>query len=153
VVKSAQALFLAEVLYKLIREEESNPGIYAFLENPFLFLDNMVKGTANFHLWFLVHLTEWAGIYPLLEEVKSGWFDLKRGSICQSEPLHPYYMDRETTALLCEIAGMSIGVAGNLTLNHTARNQLTGKLLEYYHLHFENMGNFRSLAVLQEVFQ
>jgi len=153
VVKSAQVLFLAEVLYKLIREEEANPGIYAFLENALLFLDNMAKGTANFHLWFLVHLTEWAGIYPLLEEDKSGWFDLKKGTISQQEPLHPYYMDRETTALFCEIAGMSIGETGNLSLNQANRNQLTAKLLEYYHLHFENMGNFRSLAVLHEVFQ
>lgn len=153
VVKSAQVMFLAEVLYKLIREEESNPGIYSFMENAFLFLDNMTAGKANFHLWFMVRFTEWAGIGPYLKEGTEGWFDLKKGVVSPHEPLHPFYMDRETTSIFRKISGLNIEELDKLSINQEVRNILTGKLLEYYHLHFENLGNFRSLAVLQEVFQ
>jgi DNA repair protein RecO (recombination protein O) len=153
VVKSAQVLFLAEFLNRLIREEEPNPGIYTFLENAFLFLDNMTTGTANFHLWFLVRFTEWAGICPLMEKEAAGWFDMKRGTFTPDEPLHPFYMSRETTSLFREISRTNINEMCNLVISHPLRSTLTVKLMEFYHLHFENLGNFKSLAVLQEVFR
>jgi DNA repair protein RecO (recombination protein O) len=152
-VKSAQVLFLAEFLNRLIREEEPNPGIYSFLENAFLFLDNMTSGTANFHLWFLTRFTEWAGIFPLRETEPAGWFDMKRGTFTKDEPLHPFYMSRETTSLFREISTININEMCNLVISYPLRSMLTVKLMEYYHLHFENMENFKSLAVLQEVFR
>jgi len=73
VKKSSQALFLAEVLNKILREEESNPPLYDFFENAMIFLDVIDPGTADFHVWFLSRLTEYLGIYPHLGDSGQGW--------------------------------------------------------------------------------
>ena len=62
--KSSQAMFLSEILYKVLREEEPNPDLYDFLEHGLQFLDVADQHTVNFHLLFLVQLTRYLGFYP-----------------------------------------------------------------------------------------
>ena len=50
--KNTIVLFLSEVLYKSLREEESNPLLFEYLENAVLWLDSH-DTVANFHLLFL----------------------------------------------------------------------------------------------------
>ena len=52
--KSTIALFMAEVLYKLVREVEPNSPLFEFVYNAVVALDNMEEGVHNFHLWFMV---------------------------------------------------------------------------------------------------
>ena len=150
--KSSQVLFLAELLKKIIREEEPNPDLYSFIENSLIFFDSMKEGVANFHIWFLACFTEYAGIYPHLSDIKQGWFDLKNGMITGKVPLHPFYMDQETTACFRDIIHRDIHELSGVNIPHHTRNDLLNKLLEYYHHHFENLENFNSLTVLHEVF-
>ena len=62
-VKSCIALFIAEILYKTLREEESNAGLFDFLLHAIQTLDLNDYGTANFHLVFLVHYSRYLGFY------------------------------------------------------------------------------------------
>jgi DNA repair protein RecO (recombination protein O) len=151
--KSSQVLFLAELLNKVIREEEPNCALYSFIENSLIFFDSMKEGAANFHLWFLAGFTEFAGIYPHLGEIRQGWFDMKKGMITGSVPLHPFFMDQEVTACFKDIINRNIHELPGVIISHSTRNDLLNKILEYYHQHFGNLENFNSLAVLHEVFQ
>jgi DNA repair protein RecO (recombination protein O) len=153
VIKSSQILFLAELLNKIIREEESNPALYSFIENSLIFFDSMKEGTANFHIWFLARFTEFAGIYPHLSDIGQGWFDMKKGMITGKVPLHPFFMDQETTACFKNIINLNIHELSGFHIPYSIRNDLLNNLLEYYHQHFENLENFNSLAVLHEVFE
>ena len=63
-VKSCIALFIAEILYKTLKEEEANPGLFDFLLHAIQTLDLSDCGTANFHLAFLVHYSRYLGFYP-----------------------------------------------------------------------------------------
>ena len=151
--KSSQVLFLAELLNKIIREEEPNQALYSFIENSLIFFDSMGKGAVNFHIWFLACFTEFAGIYPHLSDTGKGWFDMKKGMISGRVPLHPFFMDQETTACFKDIINRNIHELTGVNIPYSIRNDLLNKLLEYYHQHFENLENFNSLAVLHEVFQ
>jgi DNA repair protein RecO (recombination protein O) len=151
--KSSQVLFLAELLNKIIREEEPNPALYSFIENSLSFFDSMKEGAANFHIWFLACFTEYAGIYPHLSDIRQGWFDMKKGMITGNVPLHPFFMDQETTACFKDIINRNVHELSEVIISYSTRNELLNKLLGYYHQHFENLENFSSLAVLHEVFR
>jgi DNA repair protein RecO (recombination protein O) len=153
VAKSGQVLFLAELLYKIIREEETNPELFSFLEDTLVYLDSLKEGSVNFHVWFLAHLTRLAGIYPHLPEIRGGCFDMKRGTIASHVPLHPFYMDPETTICFKNIMLLEMNGLPELRIQHALRSALLSRILDYYHLHFESLGNFNSLLVLNEVFQ
>jgi DNA repair protein RecO (recombination protein O) len=49
IIKSSQALFLAELLNKVLREEESRPDLFEFLFRSFQVLDVLEEGVNNFH--------------------------------------------------------------------------------------------------------
>ena len=51
--KSSIAFFLAETLYKSIKEEEANDKLFDFLYNAIQVLDLKEKDYNNFHLLFL----------------------------------------------------------------------------------------------------
>ena len=153
VKKSSQAIFLAELLFKILQEEESNPPLYTFIENSLIYFDMMKEGSVNFHLWFIARLTEFLGILPHLGEVENGWFDMKKGIVTDRVPVHPFFMDRETTGFLKTILTLDISSLPGFKMNHQQRNLLLINLLDYLHLHFDNLGNIKSLAVLKAVFE
>ena len=65
VIKSSVALFITEILYKTLREEEANPELYNFMEESLLFYDNVQEPSMNFHLQFLFKYARFQGIEPL----------------------------------------------------------------------------------------
>lgn len=77
--KSTISMFMAEVLYRLIREVEANEPLFDFLCEAVLKLDAMREGIANYHLWFLVRLSAYLGFYPGNEYIENGCFDIRAG--------------------------------------------------------------------------
>jgi len=57
VPKNAVALFMVELLTKCLKQPESNPDLFHFVEDCFLYLDNSSGTvTANLPLFFALHL-------------------------------------------------------------------------------------------------
>ncbi len=154
IIKSTQAIFLAEMLYKTINEEESYPEMFDFIKNALMMFDLMEKNLANFHLYFLYRLTEYLGFLP--DTTKQGfenWFDLKKGEIVPFEPPHPMFMNREATLFFCTLTSLKFSEISEFKIPHNIRDYILDKLVEYYHLHFEHLGEIKTLKVLQEVFE
>lgn len=152
-IKSTQAMFLAEMLYKILREHESSPDTYDFIQNSLLYYDLAERADANFHIWFLFRLTEYAGIMPDMTKTGyQGWFDMRKGAVVPFEPPHSFFMNREATEALIHLANVNIGELSQYKLSGTVRTHLTTKLAEYYQLHFDHLGEIKSLRVLHEVF-
>ncbi len=153
VTKSAQALFLTEILNKTLREEESYPELFEFIQNALLFFDLTESGKSNFHLWFLFHLTEYLGFLPGIPKTGVyGLFDMRRGTVVAHEPPHPFFLNKEATEVLCILAGLKLHDLGKLQISRKMRIYLTSGFVEYYQLHFEHLGEIRSLKILNEVF-
>ena len=122
-VKRCIALFIAEILQKTLREEESNPELFTFLFHTIQALDLNDCGTANFHLAFLVHYSRHLGFYLKYDH---------------SFP---------------HLSEMSFDHLDNLHINHYQRNNLTEYLLGYYSMHVANFGKLKSFPVLRNIFQ
>ena len=154
VTKSTQVIFLAEILSKTLREQESAPPLFDFLKNTLMYFDWMESRSANFHLWFLFRLTEYLGFLPDTRKVGfEGWFDMRKGAVVPFEPSHPFFIQKEATRILCQLSELKIGDLEHWKILRNMRRLLTAKLVEYYKLHFENMGEVKSLKVMQEIFE
>ena len=77
--KSTMALFMAETLYRLVRESEPDAAFFDFVWGSAEALDAMRDGVANFHLWFLAHLSRLLGYAPGNEYLSGCWFDICEG--------------------------------------------------------------------------
>jgi DNA repair protein RecO (recombination protein O) len=153
VVKSAQAIFIAEILGKTLREQECAPDLYDFITNALQFFDLTDEGIAGFHLWFLIHLTDFLGFKPDIEEAGfRNWFDMRKGGIVPFEPSHPFFMHPEATGHFCRMASVKLDALKQIRVSRNMRNYLTTKMVEYYQLHFEHLGEIKSLKVLHELF-
>ncbi|HAX94970.1 MAG TPA: DNA repair protein RecO [Prolixibacteraceae bacterium] len=152
IVKSSEAIFLAEILYRVLQEEEKNVELFQFMMNSFLAFDLMEKGIVVFHIWFLSRLTSYLGIKPDVENFGNQWFDMQKGTLVVSEPYHHHYMNPGTSDLLKQILQMNIQELAGFSAPLDERNLLLMKLLDYYHHHFDNLENLRSLDIMKEVF-
>jgi DNA repair protein RecO (recombination protein O) len=150
--KSSQVFFLAEILYKCLREEEPNAGLFNFIYHSLTFLDLTDSGISNFHLWFLFKLTKFLGINPNDENSQiSNFFDLQGAVFVSHEPLHSQFADKHSTSLLSRLFEADFSTIETLEYTQNERRIVLEKLLEFYKIHFDNLGEIKSLGVLKEV--
>lgn len=151
--KSSVALFIAEILYKTIREQEANYELFEYLFHTIQMLDLKQDGISNFHLYFLIQLTKYLGFFPAnsCSEINS-YFDLQNGSFVAIKPMHNLYLKPELSEILSNILPFSENQHAELVINYIQRTNLLEKIIDYYCLHNEGLTNVKSLAVLKEVF-
>jgi DNA repair protein RecO (recombination protein O) len=152
--KNAIALFLSEILYKVLKEEEPNPVLFSYLFHAIHILDITDTGTANFHLVFLINLTKYLGFYP--ENNYSGLnciFDPANGKFSPPSLLQTGFPDNTLSHLVHRLLAISFEGMEELAINHQTRNSLVKLLIDFYNLHLGGLGNVKSLPVLQSVFE
>jgi DNA repair protein RecO (recombination protein O) len=150
--KSSQVFFLAEILYKCLREEEPNAELFNFIYHSLTFLDLTDSGISNFHLWFLFKLTKFLGINPSDENSQiSNFFDMQRAVFVSHEPLHNQFTDKHATILFSRLFEVDFATIETLEYTQNERRIVLEKLLEFYKIHFDNLGEIKSLSVLKEV--
>lgn len=153
IVKSAQIVFIAEILVKTLREQTPASELFSFIKNSLLFFDLAEEASPNFHLWFLIRLNEHLGFSPNLEYAGfKGWFDMRQGKIIANEPPHPFFIHPDATAFLKLLSEIKLKELDDLKILRSTRIYLTSKLVDYYQLHFEHIGEVKSLTVLHELF-
>lgn len=153
--KNAIAVFIAEVLYRSMQEQEPNERLFEFMFNAFQILDHEnANNAANFHLAFLVQLLKFSGFYPQnnFSEL-APVFDLMNGRFEANIPAHGFYVTGLTAETFSKIVSHSFEQALHLPIKRDTRLQLLEKITEYYKLHFSGMGQIKSLQILREVFE
>ncbi len=136
---SSIALFLTEVLGKVLREEEANPVLFDFLEDSFQRLDQGVGSMENFHLQFLWKLTEFLGFHA--GRVQELMDQLREAGVPGISELDSSAVQALFDAEYGEVPGIT----------RIQRAAVLRALIYYYGLHMESFGELRSLQVLQEV--
>ena len=152
--KSSQALFLSEVLYKVLREEDPNRELFEFLESSLQLLDVLEDNPSNFHLVFLVQLTKFLGFYP--ENNYGGertGFDMRNGQFSNGSGIHPDFFDRKSSELLYRLLGGNFNDLSQITVSQELRIQFLEDIMNYYRLHMHGFGQLKSLPVLQELYR
>ena len=150
ILKSSIALFLNEILYKVLRHQHSDPQLFQFLENAIVWLDETNEGLANFHLLFLIKLSHYLGFKPAMS--KYPYFDLQEGQFTSFLPNHVNTLQEPYSSYLRELLDSSFSNCNKIKLKKEDRTYLLQKLVDYYRLHTENFGEVNSLYILEEVF-
>jgi len=151
--RTTVALFISEVLYNIIREEDPNRMLYDFIESSVIRLDGMTDGISNFHLWFLVAFMAYTGIGPSPTNLKEYYFDLLSGQFTVRQPMHPDFLEAPGSRILNGLLQMPAEEIASLRLSGEERTELLEKLLRYYNLHLSGIRQIRSLQVLKDIFR
>ncbi|MBR5465334.1 MAG: DNA repair protein RecO [Alistipes sp.] len=150
--KSTMALFMAEVIYRLVRESERNETLFEFVWNSVAALDQMEEGVANFHLWFLAHLSRLLGFFPGNDYAEGCWFDIKEGLYTPIRPLHSLFLEPDAAALLDRMMQTSVTSLHTIALNRQQRVDFLNAMLTYFGYHLDNINAVQSVRILREVF-
>lgn len=151
--KSSMAIFIAEILYKTIQEQEPNPDLFEYLFNSIQVLELKHEGISNFHLYFLIHLSKYLGFFPNNNfSEKKCFFDLKAGSFVILKPLHLFYLEADQSKILSQLMKFSGNQHETLKISNKNRAVLLEKIINYYTLHNEGVHNIKSLGIFKEVF-
>ncbi len=156
ITKSSIALFLNEILYKTLRNQQADEKIFGFLTNSLQVFDLAESGINYFHLHFLIQLTRYLGFYPEGKQgISTPYLDLESGSFVSSTRELKYSMDSDESAMLYYFLNQPLTEI-NLTIpflqSKRMRKNLLHKLVLFYQLHTADFGSLNSLDVLEEVF-
>jgi DNA repair protein RecO (recombination protein O) len=150
VAKSAIAMFLAEVLSGILKEEEKNQSLYTYLETTFLWLDANDE-ISNFHLLFLINLTRYLGFYPELTNTHLDFFNLEDGKF-QNQKTNLYCISGDQLTQFKQLLGINFDALNSINISSKKRQELLNMILLYFELHLGSLKKPRSLQVLNQVF-
>jgi DNA repair protein RecO (recombination protein O) len=156
VISNSIALFMIELLQKCLKQPESNPDLYYFMEDALTGLDQAERNIqANFPLFFALHL---AGFFGLRIDdnysEKRNYLDLKEGYFTAEKPLHPHYLDHslsEVTAHLLKIKQPA--ELADLPLNKDKRRLLLEAYEDFYSMHIQGFTALKTLPVLRTLME
>lgn len=150
--KSTIALFMAEVLYRLVRENEPLGELFDFVWGSIEALDHIDEGIANFHLWFLANLSRPLGFSPDNEYTDGAWLDIRDGHFTPHALLPSCALAPENARILHDMLECDVRYLGEVGLNRTERVAFLEAMLKYYAYHLEGIKAVESIRVLKEVF-
>jgi len=152
--KNTQALFIAEILYRSLKEEEPDPKLFDFLVHAIQWLDTTEKNYSSFHLLFLVQLTKYLGFYPDNNySLTNQLFDLRNGQFTGIENIHTNIMGGDESKTFHRILKKTFSDLSDFRIEHHVKQQIVNSLLDYYRLHVHGFGIVKSLSVLREIFE
>ncbi len=161
VIKNSVALYMVELLHKCLKQPEPNPELFGFCEDALLQLDKAGKTvTANFPLFFSLHLAHFFGFKPqpalgdgdTFSETEAVFFDLREGYFDRQQPAHPNFLEglyAQTTAQLLKVLHPQELEA--FQLNHDLRRKLLVAYQDFYTLHISDFGQLKTMLVMQAV--
>ena len=147
--KRSIAIFIAEVLYNTLRHPMTDEQLFDFLVIAIESLDQC-EHPNNFHLSFLVRLSQFLGFFPNLDS-GGEWLDLRSGEKQYGLPIHPDVLTIEQTRILESIVASEDIAAADVLLSREQRNSMVDRLILYYSLHVAGFYNPKSLDVLIEI--
>lgn len=150
--KSTISLFMAEVLYRLVKEVEPQSPIFDFVCGSVSALDSITEGVANFHLWFLVRLSAHLGFYPGNEYIPGSVFDIQEGLFTIVVPTHRLILNADTSRTLSELMSCEVSELADIHLSRSQRSDFMNSMLTYFGYHLDSIHKVRSIEILRDVF-
>jgi DNA repair protein RecO (recombination protein O) len=152
--KNAVAVFMVELLTKCLKQPESNPELFYFVEDCFIKLDEANDTVmANMPLFFALHLSHFFG-FRIDDNYSdnNAWLDMNEGSFVSSPPKHPHFLEDKQASVTSQILKvMQPSELGEIALHGGFRRDLLAALETFYALHVSDFGRMRTLPVLREV--
>jgi len=129
-------LFMAEVLSKTLKEEQSDSDLFQFISSSLILVDKMQNDYANFPLTFLFRFSAHLGFFP--STVNDFYISLPG---LQLSPEEEIILNELSTANGNSLTG----------INNNIRRRLTQLMINFYSSHLDNFKNLNSLEIIQQL--
>lgn len=147
--KSSVLIFLNEILYQVIREQELNHELFNFLYNSIISLDQSDKNISDFHLHFLMRLTKYIGFFPKNNfSEENPVFNLQEGVFTNQIALPEITITRPFSDYF---AGLIDAGQRQVSIAVSHRPLLLEYLIQFYRIHVPDIKEIKSHYVLQSV--
>ena len=154
VIKNSIALYMVELLHKLLPQPEQNTDLFYFCEDALMQLDTANKAvTANYALYFTLHLTHFFGFRMNDDHDEDQHIlNLQEGNFVNEQPAHGDFIDGANAVITSQLLKvMQPFELEDIKLNHDTRRILLLHFQTYYALHIPNFGTLKTLMILHEV--
>ena len=147
--KSSVILFITEILYNVIREQEPNQDLFDFIYNAILSFDQIENGIASFHLHFMMNLTKYLGFFPKNNYSReNSVFDMQEGMFTN----HMISSNTLIVAPYSEYFAKLITASNEpMKINPSHQTVLLECMIRYYKIHNPDIKEIKSHHILQSV--
>ena len=132
VFKNTMSLFMAEVIYRTMKDGASEDGLYDWCVRQILTLDALQSDFSNFHIYFLLEFCIALGFRP------------------EAADMAPFSGDNQD--IMEQLMRSDLPSAMLIPLSGRVRNDIASSIIRYLEFHTESSINIRSLSVLRELF-
>jgi len=151
-IKSTISIFLAEVVYRSIKEESPNPALFGFLHHSIQALDIAEESCSGFHIYFLIRFSRHLGFFPNGQfEEGLTIFDLRDGLFKTGVPVHKEFLGPKASSHLFRIMNATFETYYLEDIKLAERKELLKGLVFYFELHQTHGNVIRSHKVLEEI--
>lgn len=131
IIKSSLGVFISELLYKCIKEDERDYPLFSFIYQSIIILDQLEKDYQNFHLIFIIKLSHFLGVGI--------------SSVGEFAYLH----DEKTIQNISQLIDSDYNT--KLFISNSSRRNILEALLNFYRNHIDNLGELKSIKILKSV--
>lgn len=154
VAKNSVALYMVELLFKCLKQPETNPDLFNFCEDSFLELDTCLDEiTANFPLYFSMQLAYFLG-FRLHNNysVENNIFNPGEGNFSNNNVTRDYPVNADISNHISELLKANHpSDLKEISLNKNIRREILAAMESYYGLHISEFGKMKTLPVLHEL--
>ena len=145
-IKNFLFLFVAEVISKILHENEVDNPLFSFV---WQLKTNLAKSSEidpNFPLHFLIDLSKHMGFYPLDDDEKNTYFNLELGEFTNSTQHLNHYINQENSYYFKALLQKQ-----EITIPYVNRNQILLDLIDYYKLQHHELKNMTSHLIIESL--
>lgn len=155
IAKTSVAMFLAEVLGKILKAEAPDDDLFSYLQDAIQLLDSWQQGLNLFPLFFLLDLSHYMGFYPYNNFNEAyPYFNLEEGLFQSTPAQHSPTMNANESQHLAALLGSSLAThSTHLKIPSKERIALLNQLVDYFRLHTQNFPRLKSAQILRDVLQ
>lgn len=146
-VRGAIALFVQEVLHRVLRGEAADPTLDTFLHEALEVMDT-AKDLRCFPHVFLIQLSAHLGFMPATPTRGEDHFDLQEGAFHTAAIPHDHTMGPPLSTAFISLLDIDLEHVHTPRIPGAIRRDLLDHLLLYYRLHIDGLGELRSPEVL-----
>lgn len=151
--KNALAIFIAELIYRSLREPHADEDLFDFLYNSVCKLDSTEQGLGNFHLCFLIQFSRHMGFAPQHDSyTDSSHFDLQNGIFTSQIQAFGQYLNKFDSSIFAQLCKIDYHNMSSYSLSKDDKRNQLNHMLAYYKLHVPHFSNIKSLDIIYQLF-
>lgn len=151
-IKCSQAIFISELLYRVLTEDFADESTYRFVSESLYILHCIERGLANFYLCFTYQLLHYLAIEPTIDELNlcaTKWFDLGEARFTSTPHVSSQAIPPSLCPAMCRFVRMRYDTMHRFRYSRHERATIIDYLLLYYRLHLPHFGQIKSLEILR----